>query len=563
MEQKKAPVTRKWAGLARKMRLCARYRLLAARAVDFGTSRRILASFDRMRSFALLHVAFLALFAYSLHGTGLCCDDFDIALSRADDPWFGYLLANPANILTHGLPFRWIGYERQWLYDLLKFGWVAAAYAMTCRFGSLFFPPARAALFAALFVFYPSHDATSFWFTTQYLLLTAAFYLYAFYLASRERLWSAAAMATLGSFVSYGSSPWAFGLGLAWLAQRQFRRAAVLLIPNLVYIGYYAALTLGLGLGNKRLPSEVDFASLARNLVLQIAGGVDAVFGPSLWLKLWYALGSLTLASALVGAAIIVLLAHSARVVLLARGARGAGERPRVPRPLWVAVAAVALGGFGMFALTGGYPQSAFGMGNRVTVYASFAAAVVLACATRHTWSSGMLAALLVFASLGLSDHWREWRGVQDATIAAVRGDADLASGRLGTDRLFVVGHDYSRLGAIAHIAFLAHPWIADPVFRIALGRGKAFSTVPLTSRFTVEPGALVNSGDGQRYPVAGEVLVYDSQARQLRRIDLEDMPRFIATLETPKRHWIQLVEIPWIRSLILRWMPQLGYLWR
>src|SRR4030095_864787 len=117
-----------------------------------------------MRSFALLHVAFLALFAYSLHGTGLCCDDFEIAVSRAGDPWFRYLLANPVNIITHVLPFRWFGYEQHFVYDLLKFGWVAAAYAMTYRFGSLFFPPARAALFAALFVFYPSHDSTSFWF---------------------------------------------------------------------------------------------------------------------------------------------------------------------------------------------------------------------------------------------------------------------------------------------------------------------------------------------------------------------------------------------------------------
>src|SRR4030095_855432 len=91
-----------------------------------------------MRSFALLHVAFLALFAYSLHGTGLCCDDFEIAVSRAGDPWFRYLLANPVNIMTHGLPFRWFGYEQQFVYDLLKFGWVAAAYAMTYRFGSPF-----------------------------------------------------------------------------------------------------------------------------------------------------------------------------------------------------------------------------------------------------------------------------------------------------------------------------------------------------------------------------------------------------------------------------------------
>ena len=67
----------------------------------------------------LLHVPYLVLFAYSLHGVGVCCDDFDLLVSVPRDRSFGYLLANPANILTHGLPFLWIGYERQALYDLL------------------------------------------------------------------------------------------------------------------------------------------------------------------------------------------------------------------------------------------------------------------------------------------------------------------------------------------------------------------------------------------------------------------------------------------------------------
>jgi len=34
-------------------------------------------------------------------------------------------------------------------------------------------------------------------------------------------------------------------------------RAAVLLVPNVVYIAYYATVTLWLGLGNKRLPHAV------------------------------------------------------------------------------------------------------------------------------------------------------------------------------------------------------------------------------------------------------------------------------------------------------------------
>ena len=295
--------------------------------------------------------------------------------------------------------------------------------------------------FAALFIFYPSHDSTVFWFTTQYLMLTAAFYLYAYYLASHNRLGGPAAMATLGSFVSYGSTPWAFGLGLAFLLQRQYRRAAALVVPNLIYIGYYAAVTVWLERGNRRLPGQLDAEQLLKQLVLQIAGGADAVLGPSLWLKTWYSVASLTLASAIVGAAILV---------LLIRHAPPEDLQARLPPALWLGMAAVAFSAFGMFALTGAYPQSAFAMVNRVTLYASFAAAFLIVYFARRAWSAGALAALLVFSSLGISDHWRAWARIQDGTIEAIRTHPELTAGRLGSDTLFVVGHDYSRLGPIA-----------------------------------------------------------------------------------------------------------------
>jgi hypothetical protein len=95
-----------------------------------------------------------------------------------------------------------------------------------------------------------------------------------------------------------------------------------------------------------------------------------------------------------------------------------------------------------MFALAvGAYPQLAFGMANRVTVHASFGAALLLTYPARRAWSAGALAALLTFSTLGLSDHWRAWRRVQDDTIAALRRDSALASGQLGTDTLFVTGN--------------------------------------------------------------------------------------------------------------------------
>src|SRR5262245_42254933 len=217
-----------------------------------------------------VHGAFLALIAYSLHGVGICCDDFWAIVGRTGEPPFKFLLANPVNIVTHWLPLRWIGYDYLFLYDLLKIAWVALAYGMAYKFASLFLTRSCAALFAALFLLYPSHDATIFWFSSQYLTLTAAFFLYAFYLAARDRLARAGAMATLASFVSYGSPPWGIGLSLIFLLQNQFRRAAVLLVPTLIYIGYYVVVTQWLGVGNKRLPEELDAGTFFKQFVLQV-----------------------------------------------------------------------------------------------------------------------------------------------------------------------------------------------------------------------------------------------------------------------------------------------------
>jgi hypothetical protein len=497
------------------------------------------------------HLPFLALIAYALHGVGVCCDDFSAIVifdaQRPIDEW----LATPMLIATHGLGYRWLGYGSFWLYDVLKIGWVALAYGMVYRFGSLWFTPARAALFAALFIFFPSHDSTNFWYSNQYLTLTSAFLLFAFYLAERGRYAGAAAMSALGSFESYGSPPWAIGLSLVFLMQRKFRAAAALLVPQLVYVAYYLALTESYGKGSKRLPTAWNPEALVKQLALQVLGGFDAVLGPSLVLKVWWSIASLTLVSAAVGVVIWFLIVRD----------RMEPAAPRIPAALWAGVLAVAAGGFGIFALTGAYPQSAFGMGNRVTIYAGFAVAFALAALPLPRIAHAALAGVLVFATLGISDHWREWRFVQDRTVAAIAANPRLSSGEFGNGTVFVVGEDYSRLGPLAHIAFFTETWAADAVFKLALGEKKTFTVVPLTARYRVVPDGLLDTRQGAIYPVGDRITVYMAETDSLMSVERRDLDRFVQQLQWPPRHWIHLIDVPWLRALILQWMPQLGYL--
>lgn len=240
------------------------------------------------------HLPFVVLIAYALQGAGLCCDDFAQIVFRGGRAPVEEWLATPALIATHGLAYRWLGYSSFWLYDVVKIGWIALAYGLVYRFGSLWFAPTRAALFAALFIFYPAHDSTNFWYSNQYLTLTSAFLLFGFYLGQRGRYAGAAAMSALGSFESYGSPPWAIGLSLVFLLQRKYKAAAALLVPQLIYVAYYLALTESYGLGSKRLPSAWNTEALVKQFALQILGGLDAVIGPSLALKVWWSIASLT-----------------------------------------------------------------------------------------------------------------------------------------------------------------------------------------------------------------------------------------------------------------------------
>ena len=495
-----------------------------------------------------IHAAYLALIALALRGVGVCCDDFVEIVGRTAASPVEDWQATPLLILTHGLAYKCIGYAHLWLYDVLKAAWVAAAYLAAFLFGRLYFPVERAALFAALFVLYPSHDSTVFWFSNTYLTATAALYLLAFWLAARGRLFPAAAAALAASFISYGSPPFALGFAFVFVLQRRLREAAALLAPNLLYAAYYVYVTRVLGVGSRRLPEQWNLLAMAKQFALQVLGGAEAVLGPSLALKVWASIASLTVLS---------MLAALAIVAVLASAGRAAPASGRVPAAVWLGAVAIALLGFAMFALTGAYPQAAFGMVNRVTIYASFPVALAIAAVPLPRPAYAAIAAVLVLATLGIGDHWRAWSRVQDETIAAIRGNAALRQVPAGSI-VFVAGRAYSRLGPFAHIAFLANRWTTEPVFALALGGHAQFTTVPIGPwlRPTASGADDLRHGDSLR--IGEWFTLYDAEHDQLRTARREELAALIERERLP-RHWIQLIDAPEVRAWLLRWMPGLA----
>ena len=143
---------------------------------------------------------------------------------------------------------------------------------------------------AFLFIFFPTHDSTTYWYLEVSLSLGIGLYLYAYYLVSNNRFIFAGISSFLASFVSYGSPPIAFTLFILCLLKKSYKQGLILFLPNVVYAGYFIFVTKFLNQDVQRIPNEINIFPLLKQYILQVGTFIDATIGPSFFLKLYYSI---------------------------------------------------------------------------------------------------------------------------------------------------------------------------------------------------------------------------------------------------------------------------------
>jgi hypothetical protein len=495
--------------------------------------------------------AFFLLIAYLLSNTGLFSDDIPLTLQVGSRGLWElvtpkYCVATPAENYFFYIWYPFLRVDDFTLAFILKIIYMSLSFYCVARFFTLYTGIRNACLFSFLFLFFPSHDSTVYWFLGEYLTLSAAFYLYAFYLADKFRTVPAAIFAALGSFISYGSPALALGLSVIFLLRREFGKMWTLLLPNIAYCLYYVftmrVITLS---GIDRIPTTFNAAQFAKSLLLQAGTFFDSIAGPSMWLKMFYSIREISIVSAVIG------LFVAGFVILTWRR----DSKPRVDVKLLAGLAVVTGVSFVMFALTGRYPQIAFNLGNRVTIFGSlFIVYLIMVCPARRSRLAIML--LLVWSILGLSDHWKTWSERQKHVIKSMESNKDLAL--VEDDIVYITGNQYSKLGKIGHIEFLSEPPVTSPLIKYVTARHA--DGLPLNRRYKFEGGSLVDTKYGVGYPVGDTIVVYDSEKDALTRIKRGDIAAFIRSLPHDVRHWIQLVVDKRMEKAILYFMPYLKY---
>lgn len=498
---------------------------------------------------------YLFLIPLLLWGTGLASDDFD-EIRRAGTRWdWGWLLpsaylATPVLHYTHVLPYKLFPIEMAWVFDLLKAAYILGAFWAIGRFFRLFFSKETAWFSSFAFLFFPSHDATTYWYLGQYLTLAFSFYALAFVKADEGKLGAAFICAILGSFSSYGSTPIAVGFSLLFLFQRKPWAGFAMIIPNLLYIVYFLTVTIWLGKGPKRIPQTFDPVVLIKQFLLQVGTALDATVGPSLVAKIIVSIGSISLLGIIIsmGVTFFFFIQHPSP--------DGVEKKPRggalISFGIMVLIALL------MFAITGHYPQLAFNLGNRTTIYGAFLAVFLLAAFIQEDRRKrALVLLLLLFSSFGLTEHWRQWNTAQHALIREV-GDMEKRGELAGASQLFTVGFRYSNLHGFDHIEGASERSVTNSLLEIATG--KNYSPIPLSGAMMVQGGQLFDKKYGISVPLAEQVRVVDLVDMRVEVCSRDQLAERIARIPKDRRHWLQLIDKGPLQSLVLYLMPRLKY---
>jgi len=504
-------------------------------------------------------IAFGVFIFYLVWNTGIHSDDYLLIEQVREWKWMEYLFPDlkSISVLVFGpvsyyfdyLPYVAFGFDTLWAYDVVKALTSILCIVLIQRFAKDYLPTSRAWAVAFIYILLPNHDATLYWVLTLVYVLTPALVMYSHHLVRHSKYRQGTVVGLLGAFTSYASPPLTFGLAVIFFAERAYKKAAIFILPGLLYVVYYFSVQKIPGVSGGRINSDLSYTLFVNHYLLQIGSFLDAAIGPSFWLKIWYSATSITETSMFVG---LFYLAYLYRL--------WPSERIEISIPLIAGLVAVTLFALGMFSLTGMYPQMAFNLGNRVMVYGTLLAAFAVIMVPLGRIYLFTITVILTMAILGLSDHWKSWNIRQQQIIINIREHSlDLAKIPKDTP-LLVTGYPYSLLGDMGHVEFLSETFIVVGVVNHALGYPAQFRVHALRNWHSVEGSTLIDKKYGERFPLGNDIWHYNAQTNTLKKISVQDVANVISDLPDTPRHWLQLGGDNLIRQFVLKMMPRLEY---
>jgi len=511
----------------------------------------ILANFQKKSVFILI-----AIISYLIIGSGLHGDDHTAILGMKGISFYEFL-TTPFDISIFGIvgyylywwPYYLLGDDYQIIYDLIKVAANILSVLFVYKFAQGYLTKNRALLASILFVFYPSHEVTTYWFMTFSYVLVPSLIMLGHYEIDQNNRYKGLFLTTLGAFASYGSIPYIFGLSTIFFIKKQTNKALLFLAPGILYVGFYFFIKFKYDGLERRINEDLGFIDYIKQLIAQPLSLADAIIGPSYWLKSIFAIYSISWVS-------LIIVAIITAYFILFRVLRF--KRPRFNKNLVIGLSSVLLLSFFMYALTGLYQHSPFNLGNRSTTYGSLLLAFLIAMFIKSSKLNYIFLLLFfLLPNFGLSDHWKSWNNNQLKIISNVRSNQQLKS--IEKDSILLVTDNlYSKLGPFSHIEFFSMPWHTKSIFKEHV---KTNNIITLTPYLRVQDNFLIDEKSKSRKVIRNNIYLYSSKDNTLRKISSDQLLDITNQKQGHIRHWIQLFKNTFIAEIVVWISPRLSFL--
>ena len=82
-----------------------------------------------------------------------------------------------------------------------------------------------------------------------------------------------------------------------------------------------------------------------------------------------------------------------------------------------------------------------------------------------------------------------------------------------------------------------------------------------MVSYITIDKNIIIDQKFGGKIELGANIFLYDSNTNNLKKIDYKNLTEIINNTKLEKRHWLQLLRIPFIEKIVLYLNPNLQYL--
>ena len=503
------------------------------------------------QNIVLIIVGFMIFYNTGLHG-----DDYTAISYFEKKDFYEIFYINPLDlgIWIYVLPaylffysfYQILGLDIIFGYELIKFLIHLFSTFFLYKFFSNFISGSRSLIASLFFVFFISHDSTTYWYmASAYMLFFPSLVFYSFHLIYNNCLIRGSLVLGICSFC-YSTPPMIFGLSIFFLLKKEFLKFFIYFFAGLIFISYYFLISYFFPVTENRINDNLNIIILIKNFIFQFLSSIDATVGLNIVYKIYYSLNYLDAISIIMGSVTIIVIFLNMKNE----------NQNNFDIALFLSLLFIYLLSLAMFSLTGMYTQSSFNLGNRVTLYFCIVVGYLIILIKNKYVLISLTSLILIFPTISISGHWKDWNKKQNTIYENINQNLELSTIR--NNILIVEKNNYSKLGPFAHIELFSMSWHLENRFKNIIDKR---NIIALTSYTEIYDDKIVDPKSQKTILLNRPFFIYDTNLDLLKKVKKQDLINRKEKIREV-RHWSQLLDK---NSIIIKFIiflnPRLNYL--